>query len=275
MRILLILSFLLSLNSFADSPARFKKVMIVVLENTNYEQALKQTFMSKIAAGGALLKNFTAITHPSQPNYIAMVAGSTHKVITDSNVTRDVKHLGDLLEEKGLNWKTYAEKYPENCYLKKTSGQYARKHVPFLSFKNVQSNPIRCSKIVNASALVADVENETLPEFSMYIPDNNNNGHDTNPGFADKWFAKTFEPLIANPKFMKDMLLVVTFDETESYKGRNHILTAYYGSGVVPGSVSDAAYNHYSTLRTIEDEFQLGTLGLNDSTAEPIKGIWK
>ena len=93
--------------------------------------------------------------------------------------------------------------------------------------------------------------------------------------FADKWLATTFEPLLNNPKFAKDMLLIVTFDESESYTGPNYVFTAFYGSGVAPGSVSDVAYNHYSMLRTIEDEFGLGTLGQKDLSAEPIKGIWK
>ncbi len=74
---------------------------------------------------------------------------------------------------------------------------------------------------------------------------------------------------------MKDMLLVVTFDEDDKSTSNNHIYTAVYGDSVQPGSVSQNAYTHYSLLRTIEDTLGLGTLGQNDASAAPITGIWR
>jgi len=47
------------------------------------------------------------------------------------------------------------------------------------------------------------------------------------------------------------------------------------GDSVLSGSVSKTAYNHYSLLRTIEDEFRLGTLGQNDASAFSIVGVWR
>ena len=73
---------------------------------------------------------------------------------------------------------------------------------------------------------------------------------------------------------MKDMLFVVTFDESRPFGG-NRIYTVFYGDGVVAGSVSDRPWNHYSLLRTIEEAFGLGTLGLQDQRAEPVRGIWR
>src|SRR5579862_2196828 len=63
----------------------FSKIMIVVLENTDYDDALEQPFLASLAKRGMLLTNFTAETHPSQPNYIALVSGSTYDVTSDAN----------------------------------------------------------------------------------------------------------------------------------------------------------------------------------------------
>ncbi|MGZ3709777.1 MAG: alkaline phosphatase family protein, partial [Bdellovibrionota bacterium] len=220
-----IFTFLAFASGEAWPAGHFKKVMTVVLENTNYDEAVAQPFLSSLVAHGALLSEFLAEAHPSQPNYIAMISGSTHGVVADGTVNVDARHIGDLLEAKGLQWKVYAEKFPGNCFLGATSGKYARKHIPFISFKNVQSDPKRCARIVEASALQKDVSAGTLPDYSLYIPDLNTDGHDTGPAYADKFLSGFFGPLLQNPAFTKDLLLVVTFDESESYLGPNHIFT--------------------------------------------------
>src|SRR4051812_44209837 len=96
---------------FANQP--FKKVFIIVLENADYDRALKQPFLHQLSKQGALLTNYFAITHPSQPNYIALISGSTFGINSDKDVNLTGNHIGDLLEAKGLNWKVYAEGYPQ------------------------------------------------------------------------------------------------------------------------------------------------------------------
>ncbi|MGZ3697455.1 MAG: alkaline phosphatase family protein [Bdellovibrionota bacterium] len=270
-----IFTFLAFASGEAWPAGHFKKVMTVVLENTNYDEAVAQPFLSSLVAHGALLSEFLAEAHPSQPNYIAMISGSTHGVVADGTVNVDARHIGDLLEAKGLQWKVYAEKFPGNCFLGATSGKYARKHIPFISFKNVQSDPKRCARIVEASALQKDVSAGTLPDYSLYIPDLNNDGHDTGPAYADKFLSGFFGPLLQNPAFTKDLLLVVTFDESESYLGPNHIFTVLYGDGVTQGVESRLTLNHYSLMKMIEDEFSLGNLGQSDASAATVAGIWR
>ena len=252
----------------------FERIVIVVLENEDASDALDQPFLKSLAARGALLGSYAAITHPSQPNYIAMVAGDVHGVKNDQNVDLDVRHLGDLLEARGLRWKVYAEGYPGGCRLDARIGRYARKHVPFISFKNVQSDPARCAKIVDAWEFFDDIAAGTLPEYALFIPDLNDDGHDTGVGFADRWLETTFGPLLEDPRFTTGTLLVVTFDESRRFGG-NRIYTALWGDSVIAGSVSTYPWNHYSLLRTVEESFQLGTLGLNDRSADPIGGIWR
>ncbi len=87
------LMILLSLGLFQAQagPPRFKRVVIVVLENTDFSKAISQPFLTDLANRGALLTQLAATTHPSQPNYIALIAGSTLGV---SSAHRSVSALG-------------------------------------------------------------------------------------------------------------------------------------------------------------------------------------
>jgi hypothetical protein len=253
------------------SPPRVQRIVTVVLENTDYEQALAQPFLAQLARSGGLLTNYSAVSRPSQPNYFALTAGNTFGTSNDT-VTLDVQHIGDLVEAKGQTWKVYAEQYSGRCDTRSRSGDYVRRHQPFISFKNVQTNPTRCSRIVNGAELHTDVERGTLPNYALYVPDLKNDGHDTGVAHADRWLSATFGPLLQDPRFRRNTLFVVTFDE-----GRhgNHIYTVISGDTVAPGSVSSTAYDHYSLLRTTEQVLGLGNLGQKDVGASVIAGIWR
>ncbi len=264
--------FLLTMPAFAGH--NFNKVMVVVFENTDFSRAIEQPYFKSLAAEGALATNYHAPTHPSQGNYIAMVAGSLLGVTGDGIYNLDARHLGDLLEDAKKTWKTYAEGYPGNCFLGATSGRYARKHVPFLSFINIQQNPDRCSRIQDTKAFMKDFNEGTLPDYSLYIPDLSNDGHDTGVAYGDRWLKANFDGLIHSEKWPKDMLLIITFDEG-SRLSDNRIYTLFWGANVKSGTVSNLPYDHYSLLHTVEEEFSLGSLGRNDQKSSGIKDIWK
>ncbi len=246
-------------------------VIIVEFENTDYGKALAQPSFGKIAKAGANLTNFYAETHPSQPNYIAMIAGDMYGVKDDNNVNLGGRHIGDLLEEAGKTWKVYADGYPGNCFLGATHGKYARKHVPFLSFKNVQSNPDRCAKVVEGEQFAADLAAGDLPNYALYIPDLDGDGHDTGVAYADNWVKTTFLPSLK--ELPPNTLVVFTFDES-SPLGGNHIYTTFYGDVVTPGSVYTPKTNHYGFLHTVEALLGVGGLGKNDGSSDLITGIW-
>lgn len=257
------------------APPPGPRVLLVVLENADYVEARTRPFLAQLAREGGLLRWSFAVGHPSQPNYLALTAGQTAGVDSDAMVTLDVPHLGDLLEARGRTWKVYAEGYPGGCFLGVGAGGYARRHVPFLSFQNVQADPARCRRIVEAAELATDIRQGTLPDYALYVPDVRHDGHDTGVDAADRWLAATFGPWLTEPRFMAQLLFIVTFDEGRRWWRRNHIYTVLYGDRVRAGSVSDMRYDHYSLLRTIEAVLGLGTLGQHDATAPVITGIWK
>ena len=123
-------------TSPAPTPKHFDHVLIVVLENQNYESAIRNDLLKSLAQKGAIFSNFGNLYHYSYPNYLAMIAGSdfgTHKPLLFSDNQRtfnnDSEHrtIADL-----LNWKNYAEDYPASPTAQKTflgdrKGRYARK----------------------------------------------------------------------------------------------------------------------------------------------------
>lgn len=256
----------------AKPPAGFKKVFVVILENEDEQSAVTQPFLAQLARSGALLQQYSGISHPSEPNYLALTSGSTWGIHDDARHTIDATNLGDLLEAKGHTWKSYAEDYPGHCDLRAQIGPYVRKHEPFLSYTDVQQSPTLCAHIVNANELDQDLAEDRLPDFSLYVPNDQNNGHDTGVTFADNWLKSRFGNLLSDPHFIEDTLFVVTFDEADH---GNRVYTSLYGSMVRPGFVSGATYDHYSLLRTIEGGLGLETLGRGDSTAKPIEDVFK
>ena len=106
---------------------------------------------------------------------IALISGSTKGTEEDdeSNIDRDT--IVDLLEKKDISWKTYQEDYPGGCNKKMDIDNYARKHNPFISFKNIQKNKKRCANIVSAKELDKDIDNDTVPQYVFYTPDVSDN----------------------------------------------------------------------------------------------------
>lgn len=251
----------------------FDRAIFVLFENTNYKDTYNQPFFKSLAATGANLTNFIAETHPSQANYIALAAGTLGGVKGDGRYDLNLTNIVDLLEQHGISWKVYAEGYPGGCYTGMNKGGYFRKHNPFISFKNIQSNPARCAKIVSGTEFEKDKAAGSLPSYVFYVPDIRNDGHDTGVAYADRWYKGKFGPIVADSVFMKNTVLISTFDESGA-SAKNIIYSAINGPDVKPGDYSSLV-NHYSLLRLVEDNWALGTLGRLDETAPAFPQIWK
>jgi hypothetical protein len=259
-------------------PPAIQHILVIILENTKASDALAQPYLGGLVNGGwsAYLGNYQAVTHPSQPNYLAMVAGDTFGITDDNNHNINASHLGDLLEAKGLSWKIYSEDYPGNCFTGASSGNYARKHNPFISFTNIHNNAARCNAhVVNANQFWTDQQNGQLPTVAFYVPNQLNDGHDTGVAYADNWLSSTFGPLFSSDAWWTiNPLVVITFDEDDAVTNANQVYTALFGTTTRNGTISEVNYNHYSLLRLIESTFNLGNLGRNDVSAPQIIDIW-
>lgn len=263
----------------------FERIFIIFLENKSEQAVLDNAFMKDLAALGVKLSKYFGVTHPSQPNYIAATAGLPF-VTDDNRHDIDTTNIVDLLEAKGVSWKAYMEDLPETnktIHISKNR-LYFRKHNPFVSFDNVRNNPTRLAKIVNAKRLQADVQNDALSQYCWYTPNIQHDGHSppddfqpNNPlrhvNFIAQWLQGFLVPLLASKKFMKGTLVALTFDESVPHAD-NHVYHVLLGDMVKPKTVVSEMFNHYSLLRTVEENFKLGNLGRNDLTADWFRFLW-
>jgi len=265
-----------------DPPGEFHKpvatkVVLVVLENTSADKARAEKFLGMLADSGAYLANYHALAEHSQPNYLALVSGSMQGVEDNSPVKLDRPHLGQKL----TSWMTYAEGYPGGtCDLRTTIGAYARKHVPFLSFADVQDNQDFCrAHIAGFDEFLIAARAHALPRFSLVIPNLDHDAHNKPLRDADAWLERNFAGLIADPEFRRDVLLIVTFDESDRkwwhfWGDRDRVFAVLWGEDVIPGEVR-SRYDHYDLLRTIEAIFDVAPMATGDAKARPIGGIWR
>ncbi len=255
----------------------FDRVLIVVFENQDFKKAMEEPYLKTLAAQGANFTNFHGLFHPSYSNYLAMVAGKEIRTHFDGQRDLNECSVADLLREKNLDWKSYAEDYPGQpgqCVTDHSIGLYARKHVPLMSFRPVQEK--QCGNMVSDREFERDLMEGKLPRYAFYTPNLKNDGHDTDLGYAAKWLRGFLDRVRARPAVLKGTLIVVTFDESadESEGAGNHIYTVFLGDMVKAGRV-DHNYNHFNVLRTIEDNFGLCALAGGDGGAKPITGVWK
>ncbi|TPX59073.1 hypothetical protein PhCBS80983_g02745 [Powellomyces hirtus] len=249
----------------------FNRVLTVVFENADYDDVMADPYFKSLGErnNGIALTQFFAQFHPSQPNYIAMITGGRDSV-SNSKVNINKRNLVDLLEGGRVSWKSYQENYPGNCFVGDSSDRlYVRKHNPFISMNNVRTNPARCANIVGSAELAKDVAAGTAPQYIFYTPNMDNCGHDTSIGYSSKWAKGFLEPLLANTEFMNSTLVIITWDESENYFNDNQVATYLLGP-MVDGAKSktdNTKYSHYSILKTIEDNWSLGSLGRSDVSA--------
>ena len=140
-------------------------------------------------SGYGLATNYYGVTHPSQPNYIAATSGSTNTIADDNDTTINVPNIVDQLEAHGKTWKAYMQslslcgpadvKPGVNPKLAHVCGnqQYERKHDPFITYQDVQTNPARMENIVDFSQFATDLTNNTVPDYSWISPDQCNDMH--------------------------------------------------------------------------------------------------
>ncbi|KAK9811698.1 hypothetical protein WJX72_008558 [[Myrmecia] bisecta] len=141
----------------------FDRIVVVILENTNYADALAHPYLKSLTTlqnpTGRLLSNYHAVTHPSQPNYIAQIAGDTFGVGDDGNHA-DYPTPGACFLGSSAASTT-------GC---SSTASYVRKHNPFVSFSGITSSPARCKHLVDEAALDADIAAGSVPQVAFYYP---------------------------------------------------------------------------------------------------------
>ena len=258
---------LLILSSAAHALPRPDHVVVVIEENHGYEQIMKNrhSYMHALAKRGVLFTESYGVTHPSQPNYLALFSGATHGITDDNcpiNLVGD--NLASVLTGKHLSFATYSEDLPATDDKECISGAYQRKHNPAANWSDLPAG-------TNLPTSLFPTDFSKLPTVSFVIPNMNNDMHDGSFTAADEWLKAHLEPYV-NWAYQHNSLLILTWDE-DDLKGDNHIVTILAGPMIQSGT-STQRIDHYNVLRTLLDVYDLPSLGASLNAA-PITGIWK
>ena len=236
-------------------------------------------YLSSLAKQNAYAAQYYANVHPSLGDYFFLTAG---QVVSNDLSFSGVVNADNIFREitaSGKTWKAYLESLPSVGYLDDNALPYVKTHNPAAYFSDIRNDPAQAANMVPFTQLQTDIASGNLPNF-IYIASNQiNNMHDCTdaeaPGgptctndqklaVGDAWMQTNIAPLLNDPTFQKDGLLIVTWDEswdTDSQNGGGHVLTILAGSKVKPQYQSTTFYQHESTLRLICETVNVPCMG--------------
>ncbi|KAK9388574.1 phosphoesterase family-domain-containing protein [Lipomyces mesembrius] len=257
----------------------FDRFVVIWLENTDYAAAFGQADLAYLSESGLLLTNYFAASHPSEPNYVAAVGGDYFGINSDDffQIPSNVSTIVDLLDTKGISWAEYQEDMPYagfsgfNFSNQATyANDYVRKHNPLIIYDSIANNASRVDNIKNFTTFYNDLHNKQLPQWMFITPNMTNDGHDTTVDVAGRWTRNFIQPLMNNTYFWNNTLILITFDENETYTIQNRVWALLMG-GALPKSLQNTTdatfYDHYSEIATVEANWDLDNLGRGDAKA--------
>jgi hypothetical protein len=243
--------------------------VVVVMENHSYSEVIGNTaapFLNQLARTGAVFTHSYAITHPSEPNYLALFSGSTHGVTDDScPVQFTAPNLAADLIAAGKTFTGFSENLPAAGSPVCSAGRYARKHVPWTDFRNVPGSV----SVPFSRFPVTDFTR--LPTVSFVIPNLCNDMHDCSVQTGDAWLRAHLSGY-ASWAMTHNSLLIITWDEDDGSQA-NQVLTIFAGQQVKPGRYAERI-THYSVLATIEAAYGLPRDG-SAAAATPVSDTWR
>ncbi|KAI0058763.1 hypothetical protein BV25DRAFT_1810190, partial [Artomyces pyxidatus] len=262
----------------------FDRFIQIWLENTDFAVANSTATFRDLATQGILLDQYYALTHPSEPNYVATVGGDFWGMSDDNlyDIPSNISTIVDLLEAREISWASYQENMPTDGftgfsfaspnYINPAASAYTyymRKHNPTIIYDSVALVPSRAARHRNFNDFAVDVNASAIPQWLFVTPDLVNDAHDTTIDFAAQWLQYWLFPLLNDTRFNDDRtLILLTFDENESTNVNNRVFSLLLG-GAVPanlhGTTNSTYHTHYSALSTVQANWGLGSLGRGDT----------
>ena len=232
-------------------------IVLLSLENENYSDIVGSSqapYLNSLIAQGMLLTNYYGVTHPSQPNYIALFSGSTQGITTNGTFPQlpaSVPTLASTLAASGYTFGGYAE----------TTADPERQ--PWTHFANSASTAHDFSAFPQTAAGFAN-----LPTVSYVSPndaDNMTPTSDNGGGIpaGDAWVQANLSAYAAWAQ-ANNSVLIVTFDENNTNPAvtyPDHIAAIVVGGGVPAGAVNNSPADQYSLLATIESLYGAAAIG--------------
>jgi len=256
-------------SAAAQSLPRPDHTVVVILENHSYSEIIGNNsapYINSLRTQGANFTDSHAVSHPSEPNYLALFQGTTEGLSDDSCPHEySDPNLGSGLLANGQTFAGFSESMPYDGYTGCGSGDYARKHNAWVDFTDLPSTVNR---------VFADFPSDytRLPTVAYVAPNLCSDMHDCSVATGDAWLESRLGDYVSWAA-THNSLLILTFDEDANDTSTNQIATLFVGPMVQPGDDS-TPIDHYAVLRTLEDMYGVPPTG-NATLAAPITDIWQ
>jgi phosphatidylinositol-3-phosphatase len=242
------------------STAEPTKVLVIVEENHSYQQMKDgMPYLFALSTKYGYATHFTAIRHPSEPNYLAIAGGSTFSITDDRSPAANSSQLGsaksvfDQALDNGKTAKAYAEDMPKPCHVydyPADKPSYAVRHNPWVYF---DSSRQRClNHDVPLTDFSKDATGNQLPNIGFLAPNLCHDAHSCPLSSADDFLKSTLPAVLDSDDFTSGRLVVVvTADEDDKHSG-NEVLTSVLSTRL-SHKVVTSPLTHYSLSRYLSE----------------------
>src|SRR5213083_1905009 len=278
-----------TVNATVSSSAPFQYIVTILMENNGLcdvtpslvsgcgSSSIPSPYLTTLAQTYGFNTHYTGISHPSEPNYVALFGGSTLGISSDGNCCFQLNapNLVDRLEAAGLTWKAFAEDASGSgtcSVMPPREGD----HYPFLDFSDMKTSA-RCANMLTTTSpldpeFVGALNGAALPNYVWLTPNDTDNMHSSSVGVGDAYLA-TLVPLILSSRMFttQKAALFIVFDEGSDVcptgNSSDCVVAEWAGPAVKKAYSSSTSYNHYSYLSTLEAAWNLPSLTSNDASA--------
>jgi len=241
-------------------------VFVIVMENHSFSDIMGSDdapTINALARDGAVAAGYhDPYVHPSEPNYLWMVAGENFGILDDNdpgpgNTIASTSHIADQIEHANLAWRAYEEDMGAPCGLS-SHGNYAAKHDPFVYFDDLNgwhgtsfAPTERCNAhVVDFSQLATDLASGQVPDYAFITPNLQHDMHDGTVGQGDAWLANVLPSIQSSPAYTRGGAIFLVWDEGSNESDDPPFIVA--SPNARAGFVSQVSYDTSSFLLTTE-----------------------
>jgi len=282
-----------TVNATVSSSAPFHYIVTILMENNGLcdvtpslvsgcgSASNPARYITSLAQSYGFNTHYTGVGHPSEPNYVALLGGSTFGYTSDGYCCFQLNspNLVDRLEAAGLSWKAFAEDSSGSgtCgFMPPRSGD----HYPFIDFSDMKTSA-RCANMLTTTSpldpeFLAAINGVTLPNYVWLTPNDSDNMHSSSITIGDSYLAALVPLILSSRMFTtQNAALFIVFDEGNDFCPTGNsksdcVVAEWAGPAVKKAYSSTTSYNHYSYLSTLEANWNLASLTANDASAPPM-----
>jgi hypothetical protein len=238
------------------------------MENEDYGSIIGSSsapYLNSLASTYGLATSYSAISHPSLPNYIALTSGSDQGITDDSDPSSHQLNVPSIFSQlPGGGSRSLGENMPANC-TRSDSGNYAVRHNPEAYYTNLGGD---CGTYDVPFGAAPDLS----ARFTFVTPNLIDDMHDGTISDGDNFLKSYIPELMATPQYQSGSTVIFIVWDENSGSGGNQVPLLVISP--YTHSVHDATpYTHYSLLRTTEQLLGLPLLG-NAASATSMLGTF-